>query len=541
MRQFNVECSSLIESVTASFKATQFNSPPRYLSAMKSLRPLLLSFALGASVPALASSSSVFEANFDGDAKTIPFTLLYGASIEANDGRANSAYLKCAQGGSTLISKQPLNEMGVLELWVKPTAPDTHYEMTFYVRAKDKDENSWVKIGAIESEKNDADYTAKRVSIDEAGSNYLKIEINVSSGSIAIDDIAIDKIGLAVALRKSQLETQKSLQEQFSKNEDAKILTESIVRLGEAYISQIELQRRYLESSAGITATLQLALATSQRNQMANPLAYQTFGGIVKDVKSLSSPIQSQRVDSLLKPFGDIATATLNVVSGGVYPIFAETFKSIVAASFERNNYANLDIPKDLRKYAEKNGPQVYTKTETFLNEIKNDLGNITALDKDLSAIQKEVDSFRKDLEKNLREYLAAGGMEKNNDSLNRIMSKDPKDREAAIKVVRDYFASQAAFFQNGTKNNAQLLQFLLVSNSKIEKVQEFDERFNQITSSVLTFYSKFEKSIEPEKNPFSTDADKKTWENSAKSAREHVKKSRAAFESAYINYVTGQ
>ena len=54
------------------------------------------------------------------------------------------------------------------------------------------------------------------------------------------------------------------------------------MRLGEAYISQIELQRRYLESSAGITATLQLALATSQRNQMANPLAYQTFGGIVK-------------------------------------------------------------------------------------------------------------------------------------------------------------------------------------------------------------------------------------------------------------------
>jgi hypothetical protein len=43
-------------------------------------------------------------------------------------------------------------------------------------------------------------------------------------------------------------------------------------------------------------------------------------------------------------------------------------------------------------------------------------------------------------------------------------MSKDPKDREGAIKVVRDYFASQAAFFQNGTKNNAQLLQFLLVA-----------------------------------------------------------------------------
>ncbi|HMW73851.1 MAG TPA: hypothetical protein PKD17_18635, partial [Cellvibrionaceae bacterium] len=160
MGQFNVECGTLDGSVTASVKATQFNSPPRYLSAMKSLRPLLLSLALTASLPVFASSSSVFETNFDGDGKNIPFTLLYGASIEANDGRGNSAYLKCAQGGSTLISKQPINEMGVLELWVKPTAPDTHYEMTFYVRAKDKDENSWVKIGAIDSEKNDAEYTA---------------------------------------------------------------------------------------------------------------------------------------------------------------------------------------------------------------------------------------------------------------------------------------------------------------------------------------------------------------------------------------------
>jgi hypothetical protein len=510
---------------------------------MKRFPPLVLPLImLGLFSPlAQAEPQTVFESTFEGELKNQPWTLLYGASLESAEGRNNSGAVKCAQGGSTLISKQPINEQGVLELWVKPASTDTAYEIKLFTRAKDSDESAWAQVGIIQSEKNEPEFSAKRVSIDEAGSHYLKLEINVPNGSIALDDISIDKVALAIALRKSQLETQKALQEQFSKDENAKVLAESIVKLGESYVSQIELQRRYLESSAGITATLQLALATSQRNQMANPLAYQTFGNIVKDVKSLSSPLQSQRLESLLKPYGDIATATLNIVSGGTYPVFAETFKTLVATSFEKSNYGNLDIPKDIKKYAEKNGPQIYAKTETFLNEIKGDLGAISSLDRELNGIQREVDAFRKDLEKNLRDYLAAGGMEKNNDSFNRIMSKDSKQREAAVKVVTDYFSTQATQFQNGGKNNAQLLQFLLNTTSRIEKVQEYDERFNQITSSVLTFYSKFEKSVEPERNPFSTDEDKKTWENSAKAARDHVKKSRAAFESAYINYVAGQ
>lgn len=499
-------------------------------------------FAALACLPLSASyAAPVFESTFEGDLKNLPFTLLYGASLEEKDGRGGSNYIKCAQGGSTLVLKQPVNEMGVMELWVKPLSPDTRYEITFYTRQKDLDETHWVQVGMVESDKNDPDYVAKRISLDEASSSYLKIEVNVRSGSIALDDISIDKIALAVALRKSQLETQKNLQAQFSKDENYKALSDSVLQLGESYVSQIDLQRRYLESSASITATLQLALATSQRNQMANPLAYQTFGNIVKDVQKIATPIQSQRLESLLKPYGDITSATLNVVSGGVYPIFAETFKSIVAASFDKGSYSNANLSRDLRKYAEKNGPDVYAQAEGFLKEVHGDLQTINALDKELANIQKTVDAFRADLEKNLKDYLVGGGMERNNDSVNRIMSKDPATRAAATKVVSDYFAAQANAYQTGTKGNAQLLQFLLTTSNRIEKVQEYDERFNLITSSVLTFYSKLEGSIAADKNPFSKDQDKATWEKSAAAAREHVKKSRAAFETAYIRYVTGQ
>ncbi len=509
---------------------------------MKSTRLFLL--AALACLPlqyTTAAPASVFESTFEGELKNQPWTLLYGASLESDGGRNGGGYLKCAEGGSTLISKQPINELGVLELWIKPATADTHYEITFWTRAKEQDENHWVQAGTVESSKNEPEFAAKRVSIDEAGNNYLKIEINVTSGSLAIDDISGDKIALAIALRKSQLETQKTLQEQFSKDENAKALSDSVLKLGESYVSQIDLQRRYLESSASITATLQLALATSQRNQMANPLAYKTFGSIVSDVKKISSQIQSQRLDSLLKPYGDITAATLNVVSGGVYPIFAETFKSIVAASFDKGSYSNANLSRDMRKYAEKNGPEVYSKSEAFLKEVQVDLNNVTALDKELVQIQKSVDSFRVDLEKNLKDYVVAGGMERNNDSVNRIMSKDPAQRAAAVKVVNDFFATQAQAFQSGAKGNAQLLQFLLTTSNRIERVQDYDERFNQITSSVLTFYSKFEHSLAADKNPFSKDEDKKTWEKSAAAAREHVKRSRTAFETAYINYVAGQ
>ena len=45
----------------------------------------------------------------------------------------------------------------------------------------------------------------------------------------------------------------------------------------------------------------------------------------------------------MVKPFGDLVTATLTVVSAGTYAAFAEPFKSFLASTFDRSNYENAD------------------------------------------------------------------------------------------------------------------------------------------------------------------------------------------------------
>src|SRR5690606_22132784 len=127
------------------------------------------------------------------------------------------------------------------------------------------------------------------------------------------------------------------------------------------------------------------------------------------------------------------ATASLNIMTNGAYAAFAEPFKTIVATAFDRSSYENAGIDRKSRKFAEKNGLETFNKTEVFLGEIEKELNTVTALDKDLLDIQREVDRFRKDLDKHLKESLIAGGMGRGQENYNRVMSKDEPVRNAAL------------------------------------------------------------------------------------------------------------
>jgi hypothetical protein len=65
--------------------------------------------------------------------------------------------------------------------------------------------------------------------------------------------------------------------------------------------------------------------------------------------------------------------------------------------------------------------------------------------------------------------------------------------------------------------------------------MQEFKERFNQITASAITFYDRFERSISPEQNPFTDPKDKAAWEQHAKKARAYIQQSKEGFTKAYM------
>ena len=58
------------------------------------------------------------------------------------------------------------------------------------------------------------------------------------------------------------------------------------------------------------------------------------------------------------------------------------------------------------------------------------------------------------------------------------------------------------------SNSNAELVQYMIKTTEKMDEFQEFKERFNQITSAMLTFYDRFERSIAAEQKGASSGGD---------------------------------
>ena len=489
-------------------------------------------FALGAEAQ---QKTVIFKNGFEAGADISKWALMYGATIVESGSRTGTGALLIDSAEASVRSRVSLSEQGTLELWIKTSSPATQYKINVLVAASQNSDSGWVSVGRISGHNASDEYYAKRVSIDDPGKKFLRLDIEVSNGKLWIDDISVEKILLDTALQKNQ---EKVIAEVLGKLRDDKnyqVQADALRTLGKNYVAQVDVQRQYLEYANGIYSSVTLVLATSARGKMANPLGYQTFKGVVNDVRTVASPIQKARMDSMLRPLGDIATASLNIMTNGAYAAFAEPFKTIVATAFDRSSYENAGIDRKSRKFAEKNGLETFNKTEVFLGEIEKELNTVTALDKDLLDIQREVDRFRKDLDKHLKESLIAGGMGRGQENYNRVMSKDEPVRNAALEEINNYFMVQAESYQNYSSSNTEFVQFMMKATRTMEETQVFKERFNQIASSVITFYDKFDRSVAKDQNPFTNDKDRAVWESHAVKVRTYIQESKAAFAKAYM------
>lgn len=477
----------------------------------------------------------IFKNGFESDNDSKKWALMYGANFVDTGARTGTAALLIDQGEASVRSRVSLSEQGTMELWLKTSSPATQYKINVLVATSQNSDSGWVSVGRVSGNNSSGEYHAKRVSIDDPGKKFLRLDIEVSNGQLWIDDISVEKILLDTALQKNQ---EKVIAEVLGKLRDDKnyqVQADALRTLGKNYAAQVDVQRQYLEYANGIYSSVTLVLATSERGKMANPLGYQTFKGVVSDVRTVASPLQKARMDSMLRPLGDIATATLNIMTGGTYAAFAEPFKTIVATAFDRSSYENAGIDRKSRKFAEKNGLETFNKTEVFLSEIEKELNTVTTLDKDLLDIQREVDRFRKDLDKHLKESLIAGGMGRGQENYNRVMSKDEPVRNAALEEINNYFMAQAESYQNYSSSNTEFVQFMMKATRTMEETQVFKERFNQIASSVITFYDKFDRSVAKDQNPFTSDKDRVVWESHAVKVRAYIQQSKTAFAKAYM------
>ena len=335
-------------------------------------------------MPSLAfaqQKSVIFKNGFESDADHKKWALMYGAKYATEQARTGAGALQIEQGEASVRSRVNLSEQGTLEFWIKTSSPATQYKVNVLVATNQNSDSGWVQVGQIVGNNDSVEYHAKRISIDDPGKKFLRLDFEVTNGQVWIDDLSVEKILLDTALQKNQ---EKVIAEVLGKLRDDKnyqVQADALRTLGKNYAAQIDVQRQYLEYANGIYSSVTLVLATSERGKMANPLAYQTFKGVVNDVRLVASPLQKARMDSLLRPLGDIATATLNVMTQGAYAAFAEPFKTIVATAFDKVAYENAGIDRKARKFAEENGLKTFTKTETFLTEVEKELNTVTTLD----------------------------------------------------------------------------------------------------------------------------------------------------------------
>ncbi len=476
----------------------------------------------------------VFASDFEGNPLTQPWAFIMGCQFNGAEARSGEGALLCQEGSSSIVSREPIAEAGLLEFWIKPQTSNSHYKINVLTSSTLSLDAKWQHVALLDVLAGSSDYLAHRVSIDEPSRKYIRLDIEAINGSLSLDDLSLDKISLDIALQKNEQKIIGGILEQLKQDKNYDVQSESFRTLGKNYAAMLESHRQYLEYANAIYSSITFVLATSERNKMSNPLGYNTFRSVLLDAKRVASPIQQARLTSMVKPFGDLATATLNVVSAGAYSAFAEPFKSFLAATFDRSNYENGDLNRSDKKFARDNGLKIYQQAERFMTEIEQELQLVTALDNDLVSMQKNLDSFRKDLDKQLRSYLQHASIARTPENYSKVMSKD---EVARLQVMNDASANISARAEAllAANNNAELVQYMVKTTEKMEEFQEFKERFNQITSAMLTFYDRFERSIAAEQNPFTDPHDRSVWEQHAKNARSYIKQSQQAFTKAYM------
>ena len=448
--------------------------------------------------------------------------------------RSGELALRCKEGISVLFSKSPLSEMGVLELWVKPESEATSYRIQVQVSDLPSINALWQPVALIEYNGGEQGYKAHRVSIDDPAKRYLRLDIEATNGVIDIDDIQLERILLATALQKNEQRIVSGILDKLRQDQNIALQAESFRTLGVNYAAQLDIQRQYLEYANALYAGNALVLAGSERNRMANPMAYASFRSIISDTKRVTTPLQQARLNSMLKPFGDLATATLNVVSGGAYSAFAEPFKSFLASSFDKSSYSDAGLSRPDRKFAEQNGLKIYQDAERFLSELEKELVQVAALEAELLTIQKSIDHFRRELDKQLRDTLQHASMARSQETVSRALSKDETVRQKLIQEVGGNISLKANSYLN-EGNNTELVRFVLKTSEQLEQTQSYKDQFNQITSAMLTYYDRFERSVNNAQNPFTEAGDKALWENHAQKARQYLYQSKESFNRAYL------
>ena len=115
---------------------------------VKSVRWTMLALsALQLATAQASGGTAVFTSDFE--LAEQPFHLLSGCQISREVARNGQSGLLCQRGNSTLISRQQVAEIGLLELWVKPLSNHTSYRINILTSPSVQADSQWTQVFLI--------------------------------------------------------------------------------------------------------------------------------------------------------------------------------------------------------------------------------------------------------------------------------------------------------------------------------------------------------------------------------------------------------
>jgi hypothetical protein len=140
-------------------------------------------------MPSLAfaqQKSVIFKNGFESDADHKKWALMYGAKYAAEQARTGAGALQIEQGEASVRSRVNLSEQGTLEFWIKTSSPATQYKVNVLVATNQNSDSGWVQVGQIVGNNDSVEYHAKRISIDDPGKKFLRLDFEVTNGQVWI-------------------------------------------------------------------------------------------------------------------------------------------------------------------------------------------------------------------------------------------------------------------------------------------------------------------------------------------------------------------
>ncbi|MGL4837333.1 MAG: BAR domain-like protein A BdpA, partial [Shewanella sp.] len=135
----------------------------------------------------------VFASDFEGNPLAQPWSWIMGCQLAGAEPRSGESALLCAEGSSSIVSKYPVAEAGLLEFWVKPQNSQTQYRINVLTSPVLKLDAKWQHVALIDVSPNANEYLAHRVSIDDPSRQYIRLDIEAVNGPISLDDLTLDK------------------------------------------------------------------------------------------------------------------------------------------------------------------------------------------------------------------------------------------------------------------------------------------------------------------------------------------------------------